>query len=133
VVTKLLVFGDWGTGPIGEDTGYLITRHAEKMMFDAVLFLGDLGYDLEDFNGRIGDIFGRISQPLTSSYPFMTIPGNHDVHANGTHYKERYNMPWNEANNGTDSFYSFDLGPAHYIMFDTEKYLVKGYDHVSVR
>jgi hypothetical protein len=112
VVTKLLVFGDWGTGPIGEDTGYLITRHAEKMMFD---------------------IFGRISQPLTSSYPFMTIPGNHDVHANGTHYKERYNMPWNEANNGTDSFYSFDLGPAHYIMFDTEKYLVKGYDHVSVR
>lgn len=50
----------------------------------------------------------------------MTIPGNHEDHHNATAYKHRYLMPVNEANNATNTFFSFNLGLAHYVMFDTE-------------
>jgi hypothetical protein len=90
--------------------------------FDAVLHNGDLGYDLNDYNGRVGDIFGRISEPIAANFPYMTVPGNHEDHSNATHYKARYNMPETEENQGMDTFYSFNLGAAHYIMFDTETY-----------
>jgi hypothetical protein len=52
----------------------------------------------------------------------MTIPGNHENAHNATHYMARYNMPKNDANEGKDMFYSFNLGLAHYILFDTETY-----------
>ena len=55
------------------------------------------------------------------------MPGNHEQHANYTHYKERYNMPINDANEGTSKFYSFNLGPAHYIVLDTDIYLHEEY------
>ena len=31
-------------------------------------------------------------------------------------------MPLNDANEGTNYFYSFDMGPAHFVMFNTEAY-----------
>jgi hypothetical protein len=52
----------------------------------------------------------------------MTIPGNHEDYQNTTHYSARYIMPENDANEGLPLFYSFNLGHAHYILFDTEVY-----------
>lgn len=120
MLTKVLVFGDWGIGPIGHDTMDLLYKHSKLRTFDAILHIGDLGYDLHDFNGHVGDIFGRIKEPVAANFPYMTIPGNHEDHNNATAYKHRYLMPENEANNKTNTFYSFNLGPAHYVMFDTE-------------
>ena len=60
------------------------------------------------------------------------MPGNHEQHANYTHYKERYNMPINDANKGTSKFYSFNLGPAHYIVLDTDIYLHEEYQDAAL-
>jgi hypothetical protein len=117
------VFGDWGTGPEGAPTLDLLTKTAELHNFDAVLHIGDIAYDLQDYSGRTGDLFGRNIEPIAGNFPYMTIPGNHEDFKNATHYQARYNMPVNDANQGTDTFYSFNLGAAHYIMFDTERYL----------
>jgi hypothetical protein len=54
----------------------------------------------------------------------MTVPGNHEVkNRNGTHYKERFKMPKNTANEGNSEFYSLELGLAYYIMIKSEAYL----------
>ncbi len=68
-------------------------------------------------------MFGRIKEPLAANFPYMTIPGNHEDYQNATHYAARYNMPTNDANDGSDLFYSFNLGLAHYVLFDTDTYL----------
>lgn len=59
-------------------------------------------------------------QDIVASHPYMTLPGNHEYHYNYTHYKERFLMPYNDAADGANTFYSFDLGPVHWIMFNTE-------------
>ena len=128
LLTKVLIFGDWGIGPVGTDTSNLLYAHSKMRAFDAIIHIGDMGYDLHSFNGKVGDEFGRIKEPVAANYPYMTIPGNHEDHSNFTAYKTRYNMPVNEANNGTSTFFSFNLGLAHYIMIDTELYFHSYYD-----
>jgi 3',5'-cyclic AMP phosphodiesterase CpdA len=81
-----------------------------------------MAYDLPDNLGRTGDVFGRMAEPIAANYPYMTIPGNHENYNNATAYKARYNMPRTFENQGTDTFFSFSLGRASYIMFDTETF-----------
>jgi len=128
LLTKVLIFGDWGIGPVGTDTSNLLYAHSKMRAFDAIIHIGDMGYDLDSFNGKVGDEFGRIKEPVAANYPYMTIPGNHEDHHNFTAYKTRYNMPINEANNATSTFFSFNLGLAHYVMIDTELYFHSYYD-----
>ena len=52
----------------------------------------------------------------------MVIPGNHEAHHNFTQFRNRFNMPKNEYNNGTSYYYSFDYGPVHWVMYNTETY-----------
>jgi len=118
--TDVLIFGDWGIGPNGKDTSKMINNFAELRLFDAVLHVGDMSYDLQDFNGRTGDIWNNEKQPVAANFPYMTIPGNHEDYKNETIYKDRYVMPENYANEGTSTFYSFNFGLAHYVMYNTE-------------
>lgn len=62
----------------------------------------------------------RMVEPLVANIPYMTLPGNHEYHLNYTHYYNRFPMPYNKANNGTSTFYSFDIGPIHFVFFNTE-------------
>lgn len=81
-----------------------------------------MAYDLHDEEGEVGDRWLNIIEPTSAYYAYMTLPGNHEGHDNFTHYKSRFVMPLNDANQGTGYFYSFDLGPAHFVMFNTEAY-----------
>ena len=96
---------------------------AEVRSFDAVLHIGDIGYDIEDFFGITGDVMQNIIQPIAANFPYMTIPGNHENYMNQTIYQARFNMPKLDVNESNDAFYSFNLGAAHYILFNTEPYL----------
>jgi hypothetical protein len=55
--------------------------------FDGILHIGDFAYDLHDRNGTVGDQFLNMIQNVAGSYPYMTIPGNHESHLNYTAYK----------------------------------------------
>lgn len=81
-----------------------------------------MAYDLNDDNGSKGDTFLNEIQPLTSRYPYMVAPGNHESFRNFTHYKNRFAMPRNGANEGTGYFYSFDMGRAHFVVINTESF-----------
>ena len=54
----------------------------------------------------------------------MTCPGNHEWHYNFSNYKARFNMPGDENNN---MFFSFDIGPLHFVSISTEFYYFLNY------
>ena len=54
----------------------------------------------------------------------MTCPGNHEWHYNFSNYKARFNMPGDHHNN---MFFSFDIGPVHFVSISTEYYYLHIY------
>lgn len=120
---QILILGDLGTYDDGQKTFDMIMDMIENQEVLGLAHLGDLGYDLEDQEGLIGDKFLNMIQPFAANYPYMTIPGNHEKFNNFTHYKMRFNMPVNEANQGSGYFYSYDLGYIHYVFISTTHYL----------
>lgn len=109
----------------------MLDAEALKRNFDGILHYGDFAYDLHNDEGERGDHFLRSIQPIAANYAYMTIPGNHEDHRNATHYKARFNMPLNYANEGTSTFYSFDMGPAHFIMFNTEPMVLHKHEEIQ--
>mmetsp|Transcript_33970 Transcript_33970/g.59193 ORF Transcript_33970/g.59193 Transcript_33970/m.59193 type:complete len:458 (-) Transcript_33970:59-1432(-) len=85
--------------------------------FDALLHAGDYGYDLSSLNGTMGDKFMTSMEPVIARLPYMTTTGNHESHTNFTHYLKLFKTP------GQGLHYSFDLGPVHFVMIDSEAYV----------
>lgn len=116
----LLIIGDMGVGNWSEPTRTLINKEAELGTFDAIVHLGDIAYDLDSKGGSVGNAYGKQIQDFTAIYPYMTLPGNHERAGNFTHYSNRYLMPENWASQNTSLYYSFNLGRAHFIFYNTE-------------
>ena len=85
-MTKLLAFGDWSDNNLemnennmGKLTLDYINSHKDDV--DAILFAGDLAYNLHDMNddnktddlGANGDKWMKAIMNVTSSVPFMVI------------------------------------------------------------
>ncbi|KAF0292884.1 Acid phosphatase type 7 [Amphibalanus amphitrite] len=105
-----------------------IVNDTYNEMYDAVLHVGDFGYDMFNEEGEVGDTFMRQLQPVAAHLPYMTCPGNHEYHANFSNYKNRFSMP-----GGTEgTYYSFDMGPVHFISISTEFYYFLEYGFEQV-
>uniref|UniRef100_A0A158P899 Purple acid phosphatase n=1 Tax=Angiostrongylus cantonensis TaxID=6313 RepID=A0A158P899_ANGCA len=116
---KVCIFGDLGYFH-GNSTQSLI-RNGLAGKFDFIVHLGDIAYDLHANNGTTGDKYMNQLEPLLSKIPYMVIAGNHeDDGKNFTDYQERFWMPDNDYHD--NQFYSFDLGPIHWIGISTEFY-----------
>ncbi len=88
------------------------------VVYSAVVHVGDLGYDLNDYQGRKAQHFLRMIEPLSSSLPYMVAPGNHEAAFNFSHYRSLFRMPqWQTTEN---LYYSFDLGLVHIVVYNTE-------------
>eukprot|EP00359_Climacostomum_virens_P007149 CAMPEP_0204905838 /NCGR_PEP_ID=MMETSP1397-20131031/5644_1 /ASSEMBLY_ACC=CAM_ASM_000891 /TAXON_ID=49980 /ORGANISM="Climacostomum Climacostomum virens, Strain Stock W-24" /LENGTH=455 /DNA_ID=CAMNT_0052074773 /DNA_START=79 /DNA_END=1443 /DNA_ORIENTATION=- len=127
--TSIVLFGDLGTGKNAQATKHLLYDEVNLGTFDHIIHIGDFAYDLHDYWGEIGDKYLRMIEPVVAHYPYMTIPGNHENHNNVTHYKARFQMPNNGANQGTGYFYSYNVGPAHIVLFNTE--IILSNSHVN--
>ena len=44
-------------------------------MFQAILHVGDMAYDMAEENGKRGDDFMEQIEPIASTVPYMTCPG----------------------------------------------------------
>ncbi|KAI8784304.1 iron/zinc purple acid phosphatase protein isoform X1 [Biomphalaria glabrata] len=85
-------------------------------MYDAILHVGDFAYDFDDLQGQVGDEFMRQIQPLAARVPYMTCPGNHEQAYNFSHYRNRFAMPGDDGR----TYYSFNIGPVHFVSVSTE-------------
>lgn len=118
----MVIFGDWGTGDLGQYTKHLLGEETIARDYAGIIHMGDMAYNLDSENGQVGDEYLRMIEPISATIPYMTAPGNHEGYNNYTHYKARFNMPYNEANNGTSYFYSFNLGAVHFVVYNSNAY-----------
>ncbi|XP_055377473.1 acid phosphatase type 7-like [Condylostylus longicornis] len=118
---RLAIFGDMGN----ENAQSLarLQEDTQNNMYDAIIHVGDFAYDMDSKNSKIGDEFMRQIETIAAYVPYMVCPGNHEEKYNFSNYRARFSMP-----NGAESlFYSFDLGPVHFISFSTEVYYFLNY------
>ncbi|XP_015794313.1 acid phosphatase type 7 [Tetranychus urticae] len=116
---RIAIFGDLGLKN-GQAIPVLNNRSVSGD-FDLVAHIGDIAYDLYSSHGIIGDEFMQAIEPMTSSVPYMVVPGNHEylpiIGDSGVAYKYRYKMP-GESND----MYTFTVGPILFITISTEFY-----------
>lgn len=115
-MTNVLAFGDWGECELGKSSLDLIRKYKNKT--DAIIFLGDLAYDLNDENGQRGNNFMKFIANVTSTTPFQLTPGNHENFNLFEHYYKRFYLP-----NRTDKktfYYSYDINDVHFISLNSE-------------
>ncbi|XP_017870563.1 PREDICTED: acid phosphatase type 7 isoform X4 [Drosophila arizonae] len=118
---SLAIYGDMGV--VNAASLPALQRETQLGMYDAILHVGDFAYDMCNENGEVGDEFMRQVETIAAYVPYMVCVGNHEEKYNFSHYVNRFSMP-----GGTDNlFYSFNLGPVHFIGFSTEVYYFTQY------
>ncbi|XP_017963624.1 acid phosphatase type 7 isoform X2 [Drosophila navojoa] len=118
---SLAIYGDMGN----ENAQSLarLQRETQLGMYDAIIHVGDFAYDMNTKDARVGDEFMRQIETVAAYLPYMVVPGNHEEKFNFSNYRARFSMP-----GGTENlFYSFDLGPVHFIGISTEVYYFLNY------
>lgn len=73
---RVAIFGDMGY----ENAQSLdrLEQHTKLGMYDAILHVGDLAYDLDTDNAHVGDEFMEQLQKVAAYVPYMVAPGNHE-------------------------------------------------------
>ncbi|CAG9333051.1 unnamed protein product [Blepharisma stoltei] len=123
---SMIIYGDLGIGKNSKHVKNRLSQEIKIRSFLGILHIGDIAYDMDQDDGMVGDRFLNSVQDIAANFAYMVTPGNHEIRHNMTHYRTRFKMPLNDANNGTNWFYSFNLGAAHFIIINTELYI---YDH----
>ncbi|XP_001347202.1 Acid phosphatase (macronuclear) [Paramecium tetraurelia strain d4-2] len=124
---KIIFFGDmdsnWTGNKSKQTFDWFQSIQYNQSVYDALIFEGDMAYDLESQDCQQGDWWLRNMTTFTSYYPLLSTPGNHDSGANYefdfyrmsflSPDKSQYNTRKNYYN-----FYSVDLGLVHYIFYN---------------
>jgi len=124
---RFLAFGDSGIG--SPEQRQLATRMTAET-FDLALHTGDVTYGTASTTGAGGypqlqSWFFDIYRDWLRSHPVFPTIGNHDDEANfAAPYRDDFVLPSNGASatypDHAERFYSFDFGPAHFVVLDTE-------------
>lgn len=115
---SLAVFGDMGV--VNARSLTRLQEEAHQSMYDAILHVGDFGYDMDDDNGVVGDTFMDQIEPIAAYLPYMTCPGNHEYVDDFHQYRNRFSMP--NYRKTESIFHSFNIGPVHFVAVSTEVY-----------
>uniref|UniRef100_D3TQW3 Purple acid phosphatase n=1 Tax=Glossina morsitans morsitans TaxID=37546 RepID=D3TQW3_GLOMM len=118
---RLAIYGDMGNE--NAQSMARLQKDAQQGMYDAIIHIGDFAYDFDTDNAEVGDAFMQQIEAIAGYVPYMVCPGNHEEKYNFSNYKARFNMPGDH-----DSlWYSFNLGPIHFVSFSTEVYYYLNY------
>lgn len=124
---KILTFGDIGFSHQGNKTlNYLNNKSKNNKdnnivssnKYDLLLFLGDIAYNLENYNGEIGNYFMKEFIPLSSNTFFLPTVGNHEKHNNFEEYRERFPLSHLNNINNTNNIIDNGIG---YFPFSPDK------------
>ncbi|XP_015115464.1 acid phosphatase type 7 [Diachasma alloeum] len=118
---QIVIFGD-----MGNENAQSLSRLQEETqrgLYDAAIHVGDFAYDMDTDEARVGDQFMKQIEGIAAYLPYMTVPGNHEEKYNFSNYRARFSMPGSSQG----LWYSFDMGPVHFIAIDTEVYYFMNY------
>ncbi|CRL04383.1 CLUMA_CG017474, isoform A [Clunio marinus] len=120
-IPRIALFGDMGNENI--QSLPRLQEETQRGLYDAIIHVGDFAYDMNSDNARVGDEFMNQIQSIAAYVPYMTCAGNHEESFNFSNYRARFNMPGQTDN----MFYSFNMGPVHFIGFSSEVYYFMNY------
>lgn len=121
---SIAFYGDLGLAN-GTKTISRLREDLSNAAYKMIIHNGDFAYNLDTQHGAYGDMFMRLMEPIVSQVPYQTSVGNHELAENFTHYDARFTMI---NSGGTDDgqmnnfYYSFNVGPIHFVSFSTEFY-----------
>ncbi|CAG2172475.1 unnamed protein product, partial [Oppiella nova] len=119
---KIAIYGDLGN-VLAESLAPL-QEEAQEGVYDMIMHLGDFAYDLHDDNARVGDEFFRQIETMAAYVPYQACPGNHD---NFSNYDNRFSLKSEGSTLINNHYWSYNIGPAHFISFSTEFYYYEKY------
>lgn len=129
-------------GDLGNENAQSIARleqEVAKGSLDLIIHLGDFAYDLHEDNGRVGDEFMKQIEPIAAYVPYQVVVGDHEAAYNFSHFNSRFTMVDSLLSNvdpkegGVNNhFYSFNVGPVHFIAFSTEFYFSVEYGWTQI-
>ena len=127
---RVVIYGDFGynNGRIQDH----LKKQVSQSAFDVIAHIGDLAYDLHSDNARIADAFLRRLEDIAAYVPYQTVPGNHESHNNFSEYGARFTMINSADGNKNNHFYSFNVGPIHFVGFSTEFYFHRNYGSLQI-
>lgn len=73
---RFAVFGD-----MGDENGRsipLLKKDVAAGLYDTILHVGDIAYDMHDNEGRVADSFMRQVEPIAANVAYQTCVGNHE-------------------------------------------------------
>lgn len=71
-----MIYGDLGN--LNSISLGSLQDEIQRNHYDSILHVGDLAYDLQSDNGRVGDEFMRQIQSMAAYVPYQVCPGNHE-------------------------------------------------------
>jgi len=115
---RFAAFGDLGV--VNAKSLTRLQREAHVGMYDLILHVGDFAYNFYEKNGYTGDEFMKQIEPVAAYLPYMTCPGNHEHYSDFHQYRNRFSMP--DYANTENLYFSFNVGPVHFVAVSTEVY-----------
>jgi len=70
-ITNVITFGDWSETDEGTFTKNYVQSKTNST--DAIVFLGDQGYDMYEQEGQVGNDFLYFAKQITSKIPYQVI------------------------------------------------------------
>lgn len=130
---------NWSAVP----TRQLLEKLKDEGKFDWLMLLGDIGYADDAFADSLSFSYEEVyngymnwMQNLSSTLPFMVNPGNHETEChspacvlqskyheplrNFSAYNARFKMPSASSGGVMNMWYSFNIGPVHWIGINSE-------------
>lgn len=110
-------------GDLGESTKSqnAVARRLAEVEYDFALVTGDIAYpagSLRSFEQYFFDIYA----PMLRHIPFFVASGNHDNnYGESSPFAQVFALPENGGEAGIEKWYSFDWGPVHFAVLDTER------------
>ena len=111
-------------GDLGKRTSdqFAVYEQMQKVPLDFVVITGDVAYDNGKAHEFEENVFG-VYQSMMTEVPFFPASGNHDYNTNDAQaFREMFSLFENGGSVGRERWYSFDWGPVHVVVLDTEKY-----------
>lgn len=119
---RIGVIGDMSYDNYSDVTVAHLLNQVNNGSIDVIIHAGDISY--ADGYQPHWDLFMRKIEPLAARVPYMVVPGNHEFWFNFTAYKARWFMPGASSGSIDPSmFFSWNVGPLHFLGYDTETWL----------
>ncbi|MCG5055358.1 MAG: metallophosphoesterase [Myxococcales bacterium] len=114
---RFVAFGDSGDGG-NSQAAVLAQMHT--VPFDFMIHVGDIAYDTGtrvEFEKNFFDVYAD----LLARFPMFPASGNHEYETEAAApFREVFALPENGGPEGRERWYSFDWGPVHFVVLDTE-------------